>query len=85
MVIGNALQKKETPKTTSNNNFIRGKSEVANRLYQTYWFGAGNRHVGIIQGESGTGKEFAARTLHQQSKRKTNLLLLLIAVHYRKI
>ena len=23
----------------------------------------------IIQGESGTGKEFAARTLHQQSKR----------------
>ncbi len=34
MVIGNALQKKETPKTTSNNNFIRGKSEVANRLYK---------------------------------------------------
>ncbi len=70
MVIGNALQKKETPKTTSNNNFIRGKSEVANRLYQHIDLVAGTDMSVIIQGESGTGKEFAARTLHQQSKRK---------------
>jgi len=70
MVISNALQKKEPPKTTSNDNFIRGKSEVANRLYQHIDLVAGTDMSVIIQGESGTGKEFAARTLHQQSKRK---------------
>ena len=70
MVINNALQKKETPKTTSNSNFIRGKSEVANRLYQHIDLVASTDMSVIIQGESGTGKEFAARTLHLQSKRK---------------
>jgi len=69
MVISNALQKKETPKTTENN-FIRGNSEVAKRLYQHIDLVAETDMSVIIQGESGTGKEFAARTLHQQSKRK---------------
>lgn len=70
MIISNALQKKEVPKTTSNDNFIRGKSEVANRLYQHIDLVASTDMSVIIQGESGTGKEFAARTLHLQSKRK---------------
>ena len=70
MIISNALQKKEAPKTTSNDNFIRGKSEVANRLYQHIDLVASTDMSVIIQGESGTGKEFAARTLHLQSKRK---------------
>ena len=70
MVISNALQKKATPKTTSSDNFIRGKSEVANRLYQHIDLVANTDMSVIIQGESGTGKEFAARTLHLQSKRK---------------
>lgn len=70
MVISNALQKKATPKTTSSSHFIRGKSEVANRLYQHIDLVANTDMSVIIQGESGTGKEFAARTLHQQSKRK---------------
>ncbi len=70
MVINNALQKKETPKTTEDN-FIRGKSEVANRLYQHIDLVAETDMSVVIQGESGTGKEFAARTLHQQSKRKS--------------
>ncbi|MNK10418.1 Transcriptional regulatory protein ZraR [compost metagenome] len=69
MVIDNALQKKEAPKTTEDN-FIRGKSEVANRLYQHIDLVAETDMSVVIQGESGTGKEFAARTLHQQSKRK---------------
>ncbi len=70
MIISNALQKKATPKTTSNDNFIRGKSDVANRLYQHIDLVANTDMSVIIQGESGTGKEFAARTLHLQSKRK---------------
>ncbi|MDQ8004289.1 MAG: sigma-54 dependent transcriptional regulator [Pedobacter sp.] len=69
MVISNALKKKETQKNTENN-FIRGKSDVANRLYQHIDLVAETDMSVVIQGESGTGKEFAARTLHQQSKRK---------------
>lgn len=69
MVIHNALQKKEAPKNTEDN-FIRGKSEVAQRLYQHIDLVAETDMSVVIQGESGTGKEFAARTLHQQSKRK---------------
>ncbi len=69
MVINNALQKKTIPKTTDGN-FIRGKSEVANRLYQHIDLVAETDMSVVIQGESGTGKEFAARTLHLQSKRK---------------
>ncbi|MFN0290465.1 sigma-54-dependent transcriptional regulator [Pedobacter helvus] len=70
MVIDNALQKKTPSKTTGNNNFIRGKSNVANKLYQHIDLVAETDMSVIIQGESGTGKEFAARTLHNQSKRK---------------
>lgn len=69
MVISNALKKKETPKNTENN-FIRGKSDVAQRLYQHIDLVAETDMSVVIQGESGTGKEFAARTLHLQSKRK---------------
>jgi two-component system, NtrC family, response regulator HydG len=69
MVIGNVLEKKPVPKNTDNN-FIRGKSDVANKLYQHIDLVADTDMSVIIQGESGTGKEFAARTLHLQSKRK---------------
>jgi len=69
MVIENALQKKEQ-KATTEKDFIKGKSDVANRLYQHIDLVAETDMSVIIQGESGTGKEFAARTLHLQSKRK---------------
>lgn len=69
MVIDNALQKK-APQKTNESNFIRGSSDVANRLYQHIDLVAETDMSVVIQGESGTGKEFAARTLHQQSKRK---------------
>ena len=70
MVINNALQKKPIAKNTTDSNFIRGKSDVANKLYQHIDLVADTDMSVIIQGESGTGKEFAARTLHNQSKRK---------------
>ena len=72
MVIKNSLTKKEpnnikteTPET----DFIKGKSAIADRLYEHIDLVAPTDMSVIIQGESGTGKEFAARTLHQQSKR----------------
>jgi two-component system response regulator HydG len=72
MVIKNSLTKKEpnnikteTPET----DFIKGKSAIADRLYEHIDLVAPTDMSVIIQGESGTGKEFAARTLHKQSKR----------------
>lgn len=72
MVVNTALQKKSTAKVErTDNRFIRGKSDAAKRLYQHIDLVAATDMSVIIQGESGTGKEFAARTLHQQSKRKS--------------
>jgi two-component system response regulator HydG len=69
MIVDNVLQKKEKPKS-NDTNFIRGNSDVANKLYQHIDLVAETDMSVIIQGESGTGKEFAARTLHLHSKRK---------------
>jgi two-component system response regulator HydG len=72
MVVNTALEKKSTAKVErTDNRFIRGKSDAAKRLYQHIDLVAATDMSVIIQGESGTGKEFAARTLHQQSKRKS--------------
>jgi len=72
MVIKNALTKKDLKTTGTNevnSNFIKGKSAIADKLYEHINLVAPTDMSVIIQGESGTGKEFAARTLHQQSKR----------------
>lgn len=69
MVIKGLLEKKETQKT-ENKDLIKGKSEVSDRLYAHIDLVAQTDMSVIIQGESGTGKEFAARTLHNESKRK---------------
>jgi two-component system response regulator HydG len=69
MVVNGLLNKKETAKT-EDKDFIKGKSDVADRLYAHIDLVAQTDMSVIIQGESGTGKEFAARTLHLQSKRK---------------
>jgi len=69
MVVKGLLNKKETL-TTEDKDFIKGKSDVADRLYGHIDLVAQTDMSVIIQGESGTGKEFAARTLHLQSKRK---------------
>jgi two-component system response regulator HydG len=48
---------------------IKGNSPSADKLYEHISLVAPTDISVIIQGESGTGKEYAARTLHQQSKR----------------
>lgn len=69
MVIKGLLGKKEE-KVQQNKDLIKGKSDVSDRLYAHIDLVAQTDMSVIIQGESGTGKEFAARTLHNQSKRK---------------
>lgn len=69
MVINGLLEKKEE-KVHENKDLIKGKSDVSDRLYAHIDLVAQTDMSVIIQGESGTGKEFAARTLHNQSKRK---------------
>ncbi|QIL39184.1 sigma-54-dependent Fis family transcriptional regulator [Pedobacter sp. HDW13] len=72
MVIKNSLAKKDLKSTEPeqiNSDFIKGKSAIADKLYGHINLVAPTDMSVIIQGESGTGKEFAARTLHQQSKR----------------
>lgn len=69
MVINGLLDKKEE-KVHENKDLIKGKSDVSDRLYAHIDLVAQTDMSVIIQGESGTGKEFAARTLHNQSKRK---------------
>lgn len=68
MVINKSLDKKED-QPLALNNFIKGKSAVADKLYEHINLVAPTDMSVIIQGESGTGKEFAAKTLHLQSKR----------------
>lgn len=68
MVVKSLLNKKEVS-VTADKDFIKGKSDVADRLYSHIDLVAQTDMSVIIQGESGTGKEFAARTLHLQSKR----------------
>ncbi|TCD02582.1 sigma-54-dependent transcriptional regulator [Pedobacter psychroterrae] len=72
MIISNALGKKEqnTPhKSIEHADAIKGKSAIADKLYEHINLVAPTDMSVIIQGESGTGKEYAARTLHTQSKR----------------
>ncbi|SFH30282.1 sigma-54-dependent transcriptional regulator [Pedobacter insulae] len=68
MVINHSLSKPEEQVETDQ--FIKGKSAIADKLYEYINLVAPTDMSVIIQGESGTGKEYAARTLHLQSKRK---------------
>jgi two-component system response regulator HydG len=73
MIINGALEKKEAKSkitTVAHQDFIKGKSATADKLYAHIDLVAPTDMSVIIQGESGTGKEYAARTLHNQSKRK---------------
>jgi two-component system response regulator HydG len=72
MIIKNALGKKDTPnkeQSVEHTDAIKGKSEIADKLYAHISLVAPTDMSVIIQGESGTGKEYAARALHMQSKR----------------
>ncbi|MBC7655525.1 MAG: sigma-54-dependent Fis family transcriptional regulator [Oligoflexus sp.] len=72
LTIKKSLDKKEDKNVDTKineTNFIRGNSFVAKKLYQHIALVAPTDMSVIIQGESGTGKEYAARTLHNESKR----------------
>jgi two-component system response regulator HydG len=72
MVIDTVLNKNEVIEEVTisqENNFIKGKSTISKKLYEHIDLVAPTDMSVIIQGESGTGKEFAARTLHNNSKR----------------
>lgn len=73
MVIKNALLKKEIKNkvevAVESPKFIKGNSPEANKLYGYIDLVAPTDMSVVIQGESGTGKEYAARTIHNQSKR----------------
>ncbi|MEQ7800804.1 sigma-54 dependent transcriptional regulator [Pedobacter sp. ASV1-7] len=72
MIIKNALGKKEKGKSgrsVEHTDAIKGKSAIADKLYEHINLVAPTDMSVIIQGESGTGKEYAARALHSQSKR----------------
>lgn len=72
MLIKNALGKKGTPKSdksVEHTDAIKGKSAIADKLYEHINLVAPTDMSVIIQGESGTGKEYAARALHTKSKR----------------
>ena len=72
MIMSDALDQKETKAAGSDvvkTDFIRGKSADADKLHEYIDVVAPTDMAIIIQGESGTGKEYAARSIHQQSKR----------------
>ena len=74
MIIGGTLGKKAEHNqavSVEHEDFIKGKSTTADKLYAHIDLVAPTDMSVIIQGESGTGKEYAARTLHTQSKRNT--------------
>jgi two-component system response regulator HydG len=72
MIIDNGLHpgtKGAKGQTIQHADTIKGNSPSADKLYEHISLVAPTDISVIIQGESGTGKEYAARTLHQQSKR----------------
>lgn len=63
------------PKTVdkiNDNNVVRGKSAVMQRLYSHLDLVAPTKMSVLILGESGTGKEYIARMIHENSNRKSS-------------
>ena len=68
----NELKSTEKPKqkANSNGNFVKGTSNVSNKLQEHISLVAPTNMSVLIIGDSGTGKEYIAHSIHIQSKRK---------------
>lgn len=72
MVMTSAMAPADKPAAASPQpDYIRGESPSAAKFYEYIDLVAPTDMTVIIQGESGTGKEYAARCIHQQSKRES--------------
>ena len=81
MIVKESLKEKTNPSSENlinkvnelNNSkasdYIEGKSRLANKLHEYIQLVAPTDMSVLIRGESGTGKEYAARAIHQNSKR----------------
>src|SRR5690606_9797980 len=54
---------------SSEKEYVKGKSKQANKLQEYINLVAPTDMSVLIRGESGTGKEYAARSIHEKSKR----------------
>lgn len=78
MVINGALAKREIKEPVSVDNlpgFIKGNSDASDQLQEYIKLVAPTDMSVLIQGESGTGKEYAARAIHNESKRADKAFL----------
>lgn len=78
------LDKKNTEKNQSINphkeieahpNVVWGNSEASQQMYEHIQLVAPTNLSVLIRGESGTGKEYAAKTIHEKSRRNTKPFL----------
>lgn len=68
----NVIETKPKPLTKiKDDNVVKGKSAVMQRLYSHLELVAPTKMSVLILGESGTGKEYIARMIHENSNRKS--------------
>ncbi|MEJ8803760.1 sigma-54-dependent transcriptional regulator [Pontibacter sp. H249] len=74
LLVQSTLKKKEdvpvSPQLSANSAFVHGTSPEAEQIDEFIQLVAPTNLSVIIEGESGTGKEYAARTIHENSKRR---------------
>jgi len=66
----NVKSEKKQNSKKSESDVVKGKSVVIQRVYSHIALVAPTNMSVLILGESGTGKEYAARMIHEQSRRK---------------
>ncbi len=63
------LEKTQTPKPVAHQKYVVGKSPASLKLWEHLQLVAPTKMTVLILGESGTGKEYAAKMIHEKSKR----------------
>lgn len=65
----NQSKKSESKSDADKGNYVIGKSDASQKVWEHLHLVAPTKMTVLILGESGTGKEYAARLIHQKSKR----------------